>query len=103
MREKNITRVTLEQARKLKGRTDWDRLRSMTEEELERAIADDPDWDGTDDIDWSKAVMMPPKIKKAVSIRLDQDILDFFKAAGRGYQTRINTILRSYMEAQKSR
>ena len=47
--------------------------------------------------------MMPPQIKKAVSIRLDQDVLDFFKAAGRGYQTRINAILRSYMEARKSR
>ncbi len=102
MREKNITRVTLEQARKLKGHTDWDRLRAMTEEDIERAIADDPDWDGAD-VDWSKAVMMPPQIKKAVSIRLDQDILDFFKAAGRGYQTRINAILRSYMEAHKSR
>ena len=47
--------------------------------------------------------MVPPLSKKAVSIRLDQDVLDFFKAAGRGYQTRINTILRSYMNAQKSR
>ena len=53
MREKNITRVTLEQARKLKGRTDWDRLRSLTEEALERAIADHPDRAGLDAIDSS--------------------------------------------------
>ena len=102
MREKNITRVTLEEAGKLKGRTDWDRLRSMTEKDIERAIADDPDWNDSD-VDWTKAEMMPPQIKKAVSIRLDQDVLEFFKAAGRGYQTRINAILRSYMEARKSR
>ncbi len=102
MREKNITRVTLEEARKLKSYTDWDRLRSMTEEELERAIADDPESDGSN-FDWDKAVMIDPLTKKAVSIRLDQDVLEFFKAAGRGYQTRINAVLRSYMDARKSR
>ena len=102
MSGRNITRVTLEEARKLKGHTDWDRLRSMTDEELERAIADDPESDGAN-FDWDKAVMVIRHPKKAVSIRLDQDVLDFFKAAGRGYQTRINTVLRSYMNAQKSR
>ncbi len=102
MSEKNITRVALEEARKLKGHTDWDRLRSMTEEELERAIAEDRESDASD-FDWDKAVMVLPHPKKAVSIRLDQDVLEFFKAAGRGYQTRINAILRSYMNAQKSR
>lgn len=102
MNETNITRVTREAARKLKGLTDWDRLRSMTDEELERTIAEDPESDASD-FDWDNAVMVPPLSKKAVSIRLDQDVLDFFKAAGRGYQTRINTILRSYMNAQKSR
>ena len=103
MSGRNITRVTLEEeARKLKDHTDWDRLRSMTDEELERAIADDPESDSSD-FDWDKAVMVGPLTKKAVSIRLDQDVLDFFKAAGRGYQTRINAILRSYMNAQKSR
>ncbi len=102
MSGRNITRVTLEEARKLKDHTDWDRLRSMTDEELERAIADDPESDASD-FDWDKAVMVGPLTKKAVSIRLDQDVLDFFKAAGRGYQTRINAILRSYMNARKSR
>lgn len=46
MKEK-ITRVTLEDIRsgKLKGETDWERVRAMTDEDIERAIAEDPDSD----------------------------------------------------------
>ena len=44
---------------------------------------------------------MPPIGKEPVSIRLDADVLEFFKRDGKGYQTRINTVLRSYMLAQK--
>jgi uncharacterized protein (DUF4415 family) len=40
------------------------------------------------------------KEKKAISIRLDQDIIDFFKHQGKGYQSKINNVLRSYMDAQ---
>ena len=43
-------------------------------------------------------VTMPPK--KQLTIRLDSDVLDWFKAHGRGYQTRINRILRVVMESQ---
>ena len=37
--------------------------------------------------------------KAAISLRLDADVLDWFKAQGAGYQTRINAVLRAYMEA----
>jgi uncharacterized protein (DUF4415 family) len=37
--------------------------------------------------------------KAAISLRLDAEVLDWFKARGRGYQTRINAVLRAYMEA----
>lgn len=39
--------------------------------------------------------------KKAVTIRLDADVLDWFKRQGRGYQTRINKLLRAYMQSQQ--
>ncbi|QCI65053.1 BrnA antitoxin family protein [Phreatobacter stygius] len=99
-----ITRVTLEQVRsgKLKGETDWARVRAMTDEDVERAIAEDPDADtmvdDPDEIyvgivaDWT-----PPPRKAAISIRLDEDVLAFFKAARGPYQTHINAVLRSYM------
>jgi len=70
----------------------------MTKEEIAAAIADDPDWAGTETIDWSKAELILPARKKAISIRLDEDVLDFFKQQGGGYQRRINAVLRSYME-----
>lgn len=86
----------------MKGRTDWNRVRKMTDEEIEASIADDPDWADLKDIDWSKADLVIPVPKQAISIRLDADVLDFFKRQGTGYQRRINAVLRSYME-QKSR
>jgi uncharacterized protein (DUF4415 family) len=70
----------------------------MTDEEIEKAIADDPDWAEFRDIDWSDAVLLIPPKKKAISIRVDEDVLDFFKREGGGYQQRINAVLRSYMQ-----
>ncbi|MGY0571528.1 BrnA antitoxin family protein [Bradyrhizobium sp. RDM12] len=74
----------------------------MTDEELEASIADDPDWAEFKDIDWSDAVLVMPPKKRAISIRLDEDVLDFFKREGEGYQRRMNAVLRSYMQ-QKSK
>lgn len=74
----------------------------MTEEELEASIANDPDWAEFKDVDWSDAVLVMPPKKKAISIRVDEDVLDFFKREGDGYQRRINAVLRSYMQ-QKSK
>lgn len=85
-----------------KGKTDWERFDAMTDEEVEAAIANDPDWADFKDIDWSDAVMIMPPKKKAISIRLDEDVLDFFKREGEGYQRRINAVLRSFMQ-QKSK
>lgn len=53
-----------------------------------------------EEIDWSKARWVVPRVKRAVSIRLDDDILVFFKKDGPGYQSRINAVLRFYMESQ---
>jgi uncharacterized protein (DUF4415 family) len=50
---------------------------------------------------WVKAVDLPHS-KKLVSLRLDEDVLSFFRHTGKRYQTRINAVLRSYMEAHKA-
>ena len=50
---------------------------------------------------WAKAADVPHG-KKLVSLRLDEDVLDFFRHTGKRYQTRINAVLRSYMEAHKA-
>jgi uncharacterized protein (DUF4415 family) len=77
------------------------RLRKLTDAEIEASIAHDPDW--SEDIDWSKAVLVVPPKKKAISIRVDEDVLDYFKKEGAGYQRRMNAVLRSYMQQKKSR
>jgi uncharacterized protein (DUF4415 family) len=81
-----------------KGKTDWARVDAMTDEEVEASIANDPDWAEFKDVDWSDAVLVIPAKKKAISIRVDEDVLDFFKKEGDGYQRRINAVLRSYMQ-----
>lgn len=109
MKEK-ITRVTLEDIRsgKLKGETDWERVRAMTDGDIERAIAEDPD----SDFDLASSTLVyvgipaewtPPPRKAAISIRLDEDVLAFFRAQKGPYQTHINAVLRSYMKAAEAR
>jgi uncharacterized protein (DUF4415 family) len=87
----------------MKGRTDWKRLREMTDEEIEKSIANDPDWAEFRDIDWSKAEIVIPVKKKAISIRVDEDVLDFFKRSGAGYQRRINAVLRSFVQEKSKK
>lgn len=48
---------------------------------------------------WKNAKVVFPQSKKAVTIRIDSDVLDWFKNRGKGYQSRMNAVLRSYMES----
>jgi uncharacterized protein (DUF4415 family) len=89
-----------EMRRRGEDRTDWAKVDAMTEEELEASIAADPD-DIHEEIDWTKAIKGLPPIKKHINIRLDGDVLEWFKATGKGYQTRINNVLRAYVESRK--
>ena len=93
MSEKDIKSYTLEQIRAMKGQTNWARLQSQG------------DFEGTDEddfeVDWSRAVMVDGLNKRAISLRVDPDVLEFFRKGGSGYQTRINAVLRAYVEAQK--
>lgn len=105
MSKENIVRYTIEEIEAMIARgedkTDWARVDAMTDEDIERAMRDDPDWKDHMDIDWSKARMVFPDKKKPISIRLDPDIVDFFQATGKGYQTRINAVLRHFVDEQK--
>ena len=84
---------------KIERRTDWRRLRSMTDEEIHAAIIDDPDARPTDEAFWKDARIVAPQRKETVTMRLDADLLEWFRRE-RGYQTRINAILRAYMNAR---
>lgn len=81
-------------------KTDWERLRTMNEKRIRRAISADPEARPTDVDFWKKAKVVIPRSKQTVTIRLDADLLDWLRRQ-KGYQTRINAVLRTYMDAQK--
>ena len=79
------------------SKTDWERIDAMTDEELD--YSDNPPLD--EDF-FSEAITWRGN-KQQITLRLDQDVLDFYRKQGKGYQTTINSVLRKYMEAQKKR
>jgi uncharacterized protein (DUF4415 family) len=100
MKERNITIVSRDAPRR-RIKSDLEKLRKVTDEEIEASIKDDPDW--SDDWNWGEAVPVIPPKKKAISIRVDEDVLDYYKNEGAGYQRRMNAVLRSYMEQKKAK
>lgn len=115
--DKNITRailstdgrVLIEQPdgsyRESESETDWEHVHSMTDQEIEEAARSDPDALPLDDEFWENArVVFPSRIHKVhTGIRLDEDMLQWFKSQGKGWQTRMNAILRSYYETHLTR
>jgi uncharacterized protein (DUF4415 family) len=98
MSERNITRRLAADLKR--GKTNRDRLRGKTDEEIADAVDRDRDT-ARIDIDWSRADVVFPEPKQVISIRLDRDIVEYFKRSGRGYQTKINAVLRSYVQHEK--
>lgn len=52
-------------------------------------------------LNWTDAVLPEQSRKKLISLRVDPEVLDFFKAQGPGYQTRMNAVLQAYMQVKK--
>jgi len=84
-----MTRMSLDEMRKTESRTDWDRVTSAPDHEGEQEI----------DVDWNSAELVAPTAKKLISLRIDEDIVEFFRSHGKGYQTRMNAVLRAYKDA----
>lgn len=102
MSETNTEGWSLEEIRKRESRTDWERLRQMSEGEIERAAREDPDSPLLDE-EWFQTakLVVPSGDKKRITIQLDEDIVAYFKRQGKGYQTRINDVLKAYVLAQQ--
>jgi hypothetical protein len=90
--------------------TDWSGVDALDDNALEALVAGDPDEGGdlsevdlagVDGGDWREVVATAAARKTMVNMRLDKDVLAFFRDGGRGYQTRINAVLRAYMEAHR--
>jgi uncharacterized protein (DUF4415 family) len=71
----------------------------MSDVDIRKGIESDPDVIPTDEEFWKSAKVVMPRRKEIVTMRLDADLLEWFRQQ-RGYQTRINAILRAYMKGQ---
>lgn len=81
------------------SRTDWERVKAMTEEEIERNAASDPD--NPIITDFSKAVIQQRPKKESIHLRVDADVLDWFRSNGPGYLTYMNSVLRVWCELKQ--
>ena len=84
----------------LVGQTDFQRLDAMTDAEIEANALSDPDALPMTDEEWAQGAI-DSSVKVPVGLRLDSDVLAWFKSNGKGYQSRINAVLRKYMEAHR--
>jgi len=91
--------------------TDWERVRAITDDEADRMALEDPDNPFKTDEDWEKMTVHSPGLihapktrglqkaptKKPLAIRLSPDVVDYFKATGAGWQSRIDSALRDWI------
>lgn len=84
--------------RKSKTDAEWEALDVVTNEQITAAVASDPDAAPLD-LDWAREVnVVEPAAKQAISIRVDSDVLAWFRANSDRYQSKMNAVLRAYME-----
>lgn len=91
MREKRTGKTSA------KAGSDWKRVRSLSDARIRRAIESDPEARTTDADFWKNARVVMPRPKQTITMRLDADLLEWLRKQ-KGYQTRINAVLRSYMQ-----
>jgi uncharacterized protein (DUF4415 family) len=82
-----------------RGRADFARLDRVTEAEIERTSP--PELANLPADFWKDAVLVVPESKVPISLRVDRDVLDWFRQSGPRYQSRMNAVLRSYMEQSR--
>ena len=81
--------------------TDWARVNAFGDADIERMARADKENPASRAADWANAVIGLPPLKTPVNANFDVDVVDWFKAQGRGYQSRMNAVLRRYMEAHR--
>lgn len=76
------------------SKTDWDKVKTQSDVDIDTSDIPvlDPDF-------FKSAELRMPAKKSSITVRLDTDVLEWFRSQGKGYQTRMNAVLRTYMEA----
>jgi uncharacterized protein (DUF4415 family) len=83
-------------------RTNWDKIDSVTGAQLEASICADVD-DVRGEPDWTQAIVGIPAPKDHINIRIDHDVLQWFRSNGKGYQTLMNNVLRAFVQTRQQR
>lgn len=83
-----------------RSRTDLKKVDAMTDTELERTIAEDDDERGLQP-DWTRAKLVLIEPKQSVHLRLEQEIIDYFKMQGKGHISRMQAVLKAYVSAHR--
>ncbi len=80
-----------------RSRTDWKRVDATKDSDIDYSDIPrlSPDF-------FANAILWPGR-KKQITLRLDPDVIAFFRKTGKGYQTTINAVLRKYVEGSKNR
>ena len=90
-----MTKPSQRPSRPSRGRARLARLRRASDDDIERTAP--PELADLPDDFWDSPQLVFPVSKRAISLRVDEDVLAWFKAAGPRYQSRMNAVLRSYM------
>lgn len=97
---KHTTRYSSETLKSMPHASDWRKAASLSDDEIDAIEARDPDLAAMDDSWLDAAQIIMPESKAQLTLRLDKDVVAFFKHQGKGYQTRMNAVLRAYMRSQ---
>jgi uncharacterized protein (DUF4415 family) len=100
MSKSRIVSYTSEELRHMPSQSDWERADAMTDEEIDAAVAADPDEAGLDEEWMENAIVTRPNQKQRVYALYDAYVVNYFKKDGRGYQKRMNAVLKAYVDAQ---
>jgi uncharacterized protein (DUF4415 family) len=104
-RGKALVRARSVDLHELSDGTDWERVGALSDDEIRRAMAKDPDAaPELDEAFWRNAQILDPRHgKTTITMRVDEDVLAYFKGRGPGYQSRMNAVLRAYVYARRER
>jgi uncharacterized protein (DUF4415 family) len=87
-------------AKQVQSRTNWQQVDAMTDDDVENVIAADQG-ERNLQADWTKAKLILPQAKQSVHLRLETEIIAFFKEQGKGHISRMQAVLKAYVNAHK--
>lgn len=98
-----LTRMSLNEVQSVESQTDWQRLKTISDSKITCAAEGDADNLPLDDPFFNTARRLPPsallkETKQQITLRLDADVLEWFRVSGSGYQSRMNAVLKAYMQ-----